>query len=198
MRNKYAPKRGGNTGRNTSNRGAPKKDNKPDKSKGLENHIFSSGRSEDFQKIYEYLMSYIRLNYDNGDDIATAIENGKPYDFDKEMPSMTTPTPPTDPNKQQEHEDKVKALELKLKVQMQAFAKREEIYNENIVKACTLLMKQCTERMENQLKNRADFSSKSWICRTLRLRYQDQPSGRMRPRWLLSSGRTTHHRRVSG
>ena len=103
MRNKYAPKRGGNTGRNTSSRGTPKKDNKPDKSKGLENHIFSSGRSEDFQKIYEYLMSYIRLNYDNGDDIATAIENGKPYDFDKEMPSMQTPTPPTDPNKQQEH-----------------------------------------------------------------------------------------------
>ena len=43
---------------------------------------------------------------------------------------------------------------------MQAFVKREETYNENIVKACTLLMQQCTERMENQLKNRGDFSSK--------------------------------------
>ena len=151
MRNKYTPKRGGNTGRNTSNRGTPKKDNKPDKSKGLENHIFSSGRSEDFQKIYEYLMSCIRLHYDNGDDIATATENGKPHDFDKEMPTMKTPTPPTekekgeDPNKQQAHDDKAKALELKLKVQMQAFVKREEMCNENIVKACTLLMKQCTE-----------------------------------------------------
>ena len=126
MRNKHTPKRGGDTGRKASNRSAPKKGNKPDKSKGSENHIFSSGRSEDFQKICEYLMSYIRLNYDNGDDIATAIENGKPCDFDKEMPTMKTPTPPTekekgeDPDKQQEHEDKAKALELKLKVQMQA------------------------------------------------------------------------------
>ena len=163
MRNKHTPKRGGNTGRNTSNRGTPKKDNKPDKSKGLSNHVFSSGRSEDFQKIYEYLMSHIRLHYGNGDDIATAIEDGKPHDFSKEMPTMATPTLPTekeaedDPKKQQEHEDKVKALELRLKVQMQAFAKREETCNENIVKACKLLMQQCTEKMENQLKNRDDF-----------------------------------------
>ena len=49
MRNKYAPKRGGNTGRNASNRSTPKKDNEPDKSKGSPNHMFSSGRSEDFQ-----------------------------------------------------------------------------------------------------------------------------------------------------
>ena len=113
-----------------------------------------------------WLLSYIRQHYDNGNDIATAIENGKPHDFSKEMPTMTTPTPPTqkeaedDPKKQQEHEDKVKALELRLKVQMQAFAKREEICNENNVKACTLLMQQCAEKMENQLKNRDDFGSK--------------------------------------
>ena len=58
--------------------------------------MFSSGRSEDFQKTCECLMSYIRLHYDNGDDIATAIEDGKPYDFSKEMPTMKTPTPPTE------------------------------------------------------------------------------------------------------
>ena len=167
MRNKYAPKRGGDTGRNTSNRSAPKKGSKPDKSKGLANHIFSSGKSEDFQKTCECLMSCIRLHYDNGDDIATATEDGKPCDFSKEMPTMATPTPPTeqeakgDPKKQQACEDKVKALELRLKVQMQAFAKREETHNENIVKACTLLMQQCAEKMENQLKNRDDFSSTS-------------------------------------
>ena len=33
MRNKHTPKRGGDTGRNASNRSAPKKDNEPDKSK---------------------------------------------------------------------------------------------------------------------------------------------------------------------
>ena len=155
MRNKCTPKRGGNTGRNTSNRSAPKKDNKPDKSKGSSNHMFSSGRSEDFQKTHEHLMSCMRLHHDNGDDIATATENGKPHDFSREMPTMATPTPPTqkeaedDPKKQQEHEDKVKALELRLKVQMQAFAKREEMHDENNAKAHTLLMQQCTEKMEN-------------------------------------------------
>ena len=52
----------------------PKKDNKPDESEGSPNHMFSSGRSEDFQKIYECLMSHMRLQYDNGDDIAAAID----------------------------------------------------------------------------------------------------------------------------
>ena len=96
MRNKHTPKRGGNTGRNASNRSTPKKDNEPDKSKGSPNHMFSSGRSEDFQKTHECLMSCIRLHYDNGDDIAAAMENGKPCDFSKEMPTMTTPTPLTE------------------------------------------------------------------------------------------------------
>ena len=84
-----------------------------------------------------WLLSYIRQHYDNGNDIATAIENGEQCDFSKEMPTMTTPTPPDakkvedNPQLQQEHDDKVKALELRLKVQMQAFVKREEICDEN-------------------------------------------------------------------
>ena len=86
MRNRNT--RRGNTGRNTSSRSAPKKDSKPDKSKGLANRVFSSGKSEDFQKTHEYLMSHIRLQCDNGDDIVTAMENGKPCDFSKEMPTM--------------------------------------------------------------------------------------------------------------
>ena len=45
------------------------------------------------------------------------------------------------------------------KVKMQGFVKREETHKENVVKACTLLIQQCTERMENQLKNRDDFNS---------------------------------------
>ena len=116
---------------------------KPDKTKGLANHVFSSGRSEDFQKMHEHLMSCMRQNDDNGNDIATAMENGKPCDFSKEMPTMATPTPPDakqaedDPKLQQEHDDKVKALELRLKAQMQAFVKREEMCNENVVKKLT-------------------------------------------------------------
>ena len=64
------------------------------------------------------------------------------------------------PNLQNEHDDKVKSLEMMLKVKLQGFVKREETHNENVIKACTLLMQQCTEKMENQLKNRDDFSSK--------------------------------------
>ena len=81
MRNKCTPKRGGNTGRNASNGSTPKKDTEPDKSKGLENHIFANGESEDYQKMFEYLMSCIRQNYDNGHDIASSTEKGEACDF---------------------------------------------------------------------------------------------------------------------
>ena len=77
MRNKCTPRRGSDTGRNASNRSNPKKDSKPDKSKGLANHIFANGKSEDFQKTCKYFMSHTRQNYDNGHDIASATENGE-------------------------------------------------------------------------------------------------------------------------
>ena len=125
MRNKCTPKRGGDTGRNASNRSAPKKDSKPDKSKGLANHVFSSGKLEDFQKTHEHLMSCMRLNYDNGHDIVSATENGEACDFSKEMPKTSAPRAPTEkqlqgsPDLQQEHEDEAKSLEMMLKVQLQ-------------------------------------------------------------------------------
>ena len=91
---------------------------KPDKTKGLANHVFSSGKSEDFQKTCEHLMSCMRQNCDNSHDIAPAMENGEACDFSKEMPEMTTPKAPTedalkdDPDLHDEHEDEVKSLEM--------------------------------------------------------------------------------------
>ena len=60
MRNRNTRK--GDAGRNASSRSTPKKDSKPDKSKGLANHIFASGKSEDFQKTCEHLMSHAAFN----------------------------------------------------------------------------------------------------------------------------------------
>ena len=126
MRNKCAPKRGGNcTGRGStrsSNSNAPKKDSKTDKSKGLENCIFTCGRSEDCRKTHECPMSHTRQNCDNGHDIASSIEKGAAFDFTAVRPMMTTPREPTEEEltkhlaRAQKHNDEVKSLEMIHKV----------------------------------------------------------------------------------
>ena len=123
-------------------------------------------------------MSCTRQNYDNGNDIASAIENGKQCDFSKEMPTMTTPTPPDakqvedKPELQQEHDDKAQALELRLKVQMQAFVKREETCDENVAKAHALLMQQCAEQHEARAP-RISAGLHTWVQKCPR-RYENQ------------------------
>ena len=113
---------GGNTGRGrgfarSSNNGSPKKDNEPDKSKGLSNHIFNVGKSEDCQKINECLMSHKRQNCDNRHDIAPATENGKKFDFDAIKPMTETPKllkgkDKEDPIIAQAHAGSVKSVEM--------------------------------------------------------------------------------------
>ena len=57
-------------------------------------------------------------------------------------------------------DDKVKSLEMTHKAEAQEFAKRKALCAWNAIKAHTLLMQQCTEKMESQLENRDDFSTK--------------------------------------
>ena len=171
MRNKYAPRKGGNTGRSTSsnNRSTPKKDSKPDESKGSSNHIFTCGKSEDCQKTHEHLMSFMRQNYDNGHDIASAMDNGEAHDFSEEMPKTTTPEAPSEeetdanPKLQHEHEDAVKSLEIMHNVESQEFVKHKQTNAKNVNKACTLSMQQCVEKMESQLKNKF-LGLSLWRC----------------------------------
>ena len=128
--------------------------------------MFTCGKSEDFQKTHGHLISCMRQNHDNGHGIASSMEMGEACDFSKEMPRTKTPAAPTEdelktnPNKAQEHVDEVKSLEMMHKAELQEFVKCKQVHAKAANKACTLLMQQCTEKMERQLKNRDDFSSK--------------------------------------
>ena len=53
------------------------KNGKPDKTKGLESHTYDIGKSEYYVKITDFMLSYIRQEYELGNDIASAIENGE-------------------------------------------------------------------------------------------------------------------------
>ena len=70
------------------------KSGKPDKAKGMGSHVFNIGKSEYYTKVKEFIMSHIRQEYELGNDIATAIEDGQDMDLNGLMPVTGTPDAP--------------------------------------------------------------------------------------------------------
>ena len=68
---------------------------KPDKSKGLESHICDTGKSECCVKTTKFLMSRMRQEHDQGNDVTTATEDGKEMDFTSLMPVMNVALEPS-------------------------------------------------------------------------------------------------------
>ena len=78
---------------NTSKNNAHKS-SKPDKTKGLESHICDMGKSECCVKVTDCIMSHIRQEHDQGNDIATATEKGEEKNFASLMPTARTTSKP--------------------------------------------------------------------------------------------------------
>ena len=49
-------------------------------------HIGSAKQAGDFVTVNDYLVRYIKMNYDNGRDIGTALENLEPFNFETVRP----------------------------------------------------------------------------------------------------------------
>ena len=49
------------------------KSGKPDKAKGLESHACNIGKSEFYVKITDFILSYIRQEYESGNDTAQVV-----------------------------------------------------------------------------------------------------------------------------
>ena len=100
MKNKQFRSRNnrGGRGSNRSNtsKNSTAKSSKPDKTKGLESHIYNIGKSEYYVKVTDYIMNHIRQEYDQGNDIATATEKGEEKTFSSPMPIMRSVTKPDD------------------------------------------------------------------------------------------------------
>ena len=165
MKNKQFRSRNnrGGRGSNKSNtsKNSTAKSSKPDKTKGLESHIYNIGKSEYYVKVTDYIMNHIRQEYDQGNDIATAIEKGEEKTFSSLMPIMRSALKPDELKEQAseiekescktrmgDYEARKRSYELVHKEEVTQFVRRKQTYEQNKVKAYSLLlqMAQCRTR----------------------------------------------------
>ena len=178
MKNKQFRSRNnrGGRGSNKSNtsKNSTAKSSKPDKTKGLESHIYNIGKSEHCVEVTDYIMNHIRQEYDQGNDIATAIEKGEEKTFSSLMPIMRSVIKPDELKEQAseiekesykirmgDYEARKRSYELVHKEEVTQFVRRKQTYEQNKVKAYSLLLQQCSEKLTSEIKAREDYDVES-------------------------------------
>ena len=79
----------------------------------MESHAHNIGKSEFYVKITDFMLSCIRQEHESGNDIASAIEDGKEKDFTADVPLMKAIKEPKQPcdkasaEAMAEHDDKI-------------------------------------------------------------------------------------------
>ena len=128
----------------------------PKKKKTLSDYKFHVGnvsQGSDFQEIARYLINHIRGHFDQGDDIATALELRRDIDFDHDLPIMVHSQAENDEVRAHENE----ALLIVYKAEIAQFVQRKTTYKTNKTKAYAFLFKQCGTSLQSKITNRSDY-----------------------------------------
>jgi hypothetical protein len=116
----------------------------------------SNKSANECMEVTKYILNYIRRTFTHSEDVQQALEERKPYDFQKEKPKREISTE-TDPVlKKIEEED----IESVFKAEIAQYVKRKDSYRSNMSKAYGLLWQQCTKAMQNKINSRSDYNTK--------------------------------------
>lgn len=148
--------RGGRSGRRyqrTNNN-----NNRNTKKKSLVDHNFyvgSAKQASDYEVTANFIINHIKKTYDNGIDIATALDTLTPFDTTQYKPTMQFSTQ-TDADAKAAED---KQFEIEHKARFAKYLKREEQYNTNCVKAYALIWERCAKGMQSRIEARTSFRS---------------------------------------
>ena len=147
----------GNFGRKQGGSGSHKSNSKSTKTK-LEDCVFHTGtarQGDEYNKCKDFIVNHIGKEYDNGKDIATALENLKELETEAWKPKAE------DFMSQENNAAKKKVeqelLNIDYKDASSEYRKRVKTYEDNKFKAYSLLWECCSVQMKPQLESRDDF-----------------------------------------
>ena len=116
----------------------------------LKHHTYFIGgakQASSYITTTDAIISYIRREFDEGDDMAKALKELKEFDFDTVKPKMPTT------------EQSTTLDEYILKGEVERYLKRKDKYRTNKTKAYEVIIGQCTKGLKNKLEARKDWSS---------------------------------------
>ena len=149
-------RRGGRRG-SSAGRGNNSKSNEK-KKKTIEDYVFyvgSAKQASDCTTTTEYIINHIKKEYDNGLDVANALDELNTPDMDKWKPTMEVSTK-TGAEKAAED----RQLEIEFKELFNEYRRRVKTCEGNTIKAYGLLWERCSLGMKNKLLERKDFGTK--------------------------------------
>ena len=119
-------------------------------------YIGSAKQASDFSVITNYLILHIRKNFSPwGDDIASAIEKRRPFDFTSVKPTKDISTNPDATAKAREDEENQAFFDA----EVASYVKRKDAYAANFPKAFAFLFGQCNKALQSKLQTRADYDA---------------------------------------
>ena len=103
----------------------------------------SQNQAGDYNKITNYLILYIRKTYKNGGDIANAIENQEPFNFNSSAPKLkmltTVMTTDTAPTEKLEIKCENNQYRIKYKAELQLQLKQKILSHQSGESICILI-----------------------------------------------------------
>ena len=120
----------------------------------------SAKQASDFIIVNEYLINYVRKNYEHGGDIGTALENMDHYNFAALLPTLQMSAITGDePAQVADRTRENRQFELQYNVEYKAYSHRVDIYDQNKSKAYSFLWGQCSKAMQHKVESRPQFVS---------------------------------------
>ena len=116
-------------------------------------HIGSASKANDFETVTNFIINHIITTFDEGADVATALENLQPFDIESHQPELefSESTDETTASRQNEE------FELVFQCKIKWYLQRKETYEDNLIKAYDLLWGQCGKNLQNTILARTDF-----------------------------------------
>ena len=121
-------------------------------------------QASNYNKTTNYLILHIRKTYEHGGDIADAIENQEPFNFDSSAPKLKIST--TVKTVDTSHEEKLEIkhendqYKIEYEGELQLHLKQKSHYHTNLGKAYTFLFGQCTTGLQHRIEAKAKYKSK--------------------------------------
>jgi hypothetical protein len=130
---------------------------KPNPKKSVEDYVFylgSSKQASDYETTAEYLINYIQVTFDYGEDIAESLYTLEEVDLSVHKPKLQVSS-----NKDAAQRDaENRQYEIEFKEDFAQYKRREEAYLKNQSKAFAFLIEHCSKGMKEKIQSRSDYN----------------------------------------
>ena len=151
-RGKSYPK-GGRSSNSSSNNATKKKT-----LKDYQYYIGSSKSNNDCQLTTDFIINYIWINFEHGDDIATALEHRQEWDPSTVAPALSYSTiSGTDAAEVARRNAENKQYEMEFSTKSKMHFSRLDKYLQNRVKAYGIIWQACTITLQSKIEARKDY-----------------------------------------